>query len=338
MLDSLSVAEFFRLEFCDNSFSKKSVLKIHSAINWLNVFTDDTNGEVPNLGANDGAMLIPLSGADYRDFRPTVQLASALFYGGKYYLKEGKFNQPLKLLSLSADNPLLQPDNNIDFPNGGYVRLSKDETRLFLRYPKFRFRPSHCDVLHIDFWLSGKNILRDAGTFSYNTKQFWLNYFPSTAAHNTVQFDGDEQMPRLSRFLYYDWLKTKVHSGLYKSGSSVCYKAGYKKSNNCQHIREVQLKESKLKVIDSVQGFKDKAVLRWHLAPGQYEIKGTSVVADDYVLTINTDLVIKNISLIEGWESKYYMKKTTMPVLEVEVSKSGTINTIIQWSKKVNKL
>jgi len=64
-----------------------------------------------------------------------------------------------------------------------------------LRYPRFRFRPSQADALHLDFWVSGENWLRDAGSFSYNTEQRWLNYFPGTVAHNTIQFDGRDQMP-----------------------------------------------------------------------------------------------------------------------------------------------
>lgn len=47
-----------------------------------------------------------------------------------------------------------------------------------LRYPRFRFRPSQADALHLDLWLEGRNLLRDAGTYSYNTESAWLSYFP----------------------------------------------------------------------------------------------------------------------------------------------------------------
>ena len=332
MLDSLSIAEFFRSTFGDEKFSEQSLSKIRSAVDWLNIFTDRSNGKVPNLGANDGAMIIPLSSTDYRDFRPTVQLASALFYRKKCYLEDGHFNQTLKLLSISVDGTLPINEDSKTFSDGGYVYLSNSMARLYLRYPKFRFRPSHCDVLHVDFWLNGRNILRDAGTFSYNTKQSWLDYFPGTIAHNTIQFDDKEQMPRLSRFLYGDWLKTKISSGLYKSGDATCFKASYKTNNNIEHIREVQLEHDKLCVIDEVKGFKEKATLRWRLVPGKYEIKGNTVVTEDFELTINTDLDINQFDLVDGWESQYYMKKTTLPVLEIEVKKPGKIETIIQWA------
>jgi hypothetical protein len=61
----------------------------------------------------------------------------------------------------------------------------------------FRFRPSQADALHLDFWLAGSNVLRDAGSYSYNTEPEWLNVFPGhNASHNTVQFDDRDQMPR----------------------------------------------------------------------------------------------------------------------------------------------
>lgn len=334
MLDSLSIAELFRQEFRDDQFSQQTILKIQKAVDWLYVFTDKNNGKAPNLGSNDGAMIIPLSGADYCDYRPTVQLASSLFYKKKYYSEEGSFNQPLKLLSISTDDMLPYHESSKNFTDGGYAYLTNCIARLFLRYPRFHFRPSQCDLLHVDFWLNGRNILRDAGTFSYNTTQFWLDYFPGTAAHNTIQFDDKEQMPRLTRFLYGDWLKKNICSGIYKSGSAVCFKIGYKANNNIEHAREVKLDKFKLHVIDTVNHFKEKATLRWRLAPGNYEVKGSTVIADDFELMINTDLKITRLNIVDGWESKYYMKKTMLPVLEVEVINSGKIETIIQWSKQ----
>src|SRR3546814_21172555 len=74
-----------------------------------------------------------------------------------------------------------------------------------LRYPLFRFRPSQADARHLDLWLGGRNLLRDAGSFSYAEEDgVW---FGGTSAHNSVEFDGRDQMPRLGRFLFGAWLK-----------------------------------------------------------------------------------------------------------------------------------
>ncbi|MFT6300748.1 MAG: hypothetical protein ACJA2R_000765, partial [Saprospiraceae bacterium] len=209
LLDSLCMAELTRTWFEEPSFSSQLYEKLELAVKWLGCFTDPKTGDAPNLGANDGARIIPLCSSEYRDYRPTVQLASAVFLK-KYYFppNEGAHNQPLKLLKLEGAKELTDKPVCKLFDKSGYAFIKVSKARCYIRYPVFKFRPSQCDVLHVDFWLDSKNILRDAGTYSYNCEKKWLDYFPSVTAHNTVQFDNAEQMPRLSRFLYSDWLKT----------------------------------------------------------------------------------------------------------------------------------
>ena len=43
-----------------------------------------------------------------------------------------------------------------------------------LRYPRFKFRPSQADALHVDLWVDGENLLRDARAYSYNPDPQWL--------------------------------------------------------------------------------------------------------------------------------------------------------------------
>ena len=86
--------------------------------------------------------------------------------------------------------------------------INRDEILLLFRYPNYQFRPSHSDALHIDFWLRGQNLFRDSGTYGYFSKDISDSYFESTEAHNTVQFDYRDQMPRLGRFLYGKWIET----------------------------------------------------------------------------------------------------------------------------------
>ena len=75
-----------------------------------------------------------------------------------------------------------------------------------IRFPKYLFRPKQCDALHFDLWHCGVNLLRDGGTYSYNSSKFLDQYFPSVEAHNTIQIDGHNQMARIGRFMYGDWI------------------------------------------------------------------------------------------------------------------------------------
>jgi len=199
-----------------------------------------------------------------------------------------------------------------------------------LRYPRFRFRPSQADALHLDFWLGGLNILRDAGSFSYNTDARWLSYFPGTQSHNTIQFDDRDQMPRLSRFLFGDWLQAKSA----KSSFTLEQKdseASYCDDWGVEHLRRVSLTDKKLVVIDHVSRFQKKAVLRWRLMPGDWVLEGRTISNGHVSLTISTDINLSRLEIVEGWESRYYLQRTALPVLEVEMNHAGSISTIVEW-------
>ena len=331
MLDSLCLAEFFRQQFAEPMFADQTLDKLRLATSWLNIFTDELSGDAPNLGANDGAKLMPLSNADYRDYRPSVQLASTLFYKKIAYKGKGSFNQPLKLLFLSDNYSLLSSDTEYHFNKGGYAYIKKGPAHCYVRYPRFKFRPGQCDALHVDFWLQGRNILRDAGSFSYNTDKQWLNYFPGTQAHNTVQFDGAEQMPRISRFLYGSWLTTRYCSGFTHSDEMTEFKLGYQSPEGFKHNRKIALSDRALLISDEVDGFNRQAVMRWRLLPGNYEIQDKLVIGNNFKLEVSADVEIVRFELVEGWESRYYLRKTALPVLEIEVLRPATISTKINW-------
>jgi len=49
------------------------------ATHWLFSMLDPASGRTPNLGANDGALILPLAMTSFDDFRPTVQAAARAF-------------------------------------------------------------------------------------------------------------------------------------------------------------------------------------------------------------------------------------------------------------------
>lgn len=210
--------------------------------------------------------------------------------------------------------------------------LRCESVMAMLRYPRFMFRPSQADALHVDLWIDGENLLRDAGTYSYNTEPQWLNYFGGTAGHNTVQFDDRDQMPRLSRFLFGDWLKTSILAPLREQDGRVSFGAGYSDRAGASHQREITLDKSSLKIVDRIDGFRTKGVLRWRLAPGAWQVDGDRARNGTHVLRVKADVPIVRFELTTGWESRYYLRKTELPVLEIEVDRSGTLMTEYRWA------
>ena len=332
MLDTFSIVEVWRRQLSLPAFSPRWQQRAQAAAHWQYAMTNRWNGDGPNLGANDGARVLQLTDTDYRDFRPSIQLAFVLFAGARAYSDEGLWDQPLRWLGLAAPQLALPDPKSKVFDQGGFALLCDGDAKVLLRYPRFRFRPSQADALHLDLWLKGRNLLRDAGTYSYNTEARWLSYFPGTASHNTIQFDDRDQMPRLSRFLFGDWLKTSVFKPLSRTSDGQTVTAGYKDRYNVRHTRTVCLSSGLLRVTDEVTGFKDKAVLRWRLEPGAWDRRNGLLANRSHTIKVVGDMPIKRCELVQGWESRFYQDKQSVPVLEVEVNQPGILTTEYCWN------
>lgn len=333
MLDTLSMAEIWRRHLGLVEFSSLMQSRAQAASRWLHAMVDAHSGDAPNLGANDGARLLPLTTTDYRDFRPAVQLAMALFNGERAYADDGPWNTQLAWLGVVLpDRTAPWPVSRL-FDDGGYGLLKRGDAMALLRYPRFRFRPGHADALHVDLWRGGENLLRDAGTFSYNTDPEWLDFFPGTASHNTVQFDNRDQMPRLSRFLFGNWLKTESLQPLLENAGEVTCGAAIRDSKANFHQRSVRLLDDRLLVQDEVTGFADTAVLRWRVRPGDWYLQGQTLTDGEHRLSVQSSVPIARFELVSGWESRYYLHKTSVPVLEVEIRQPGTFTTEYCWVK-----
>lgn len=327
MLDTYCLAEFWRSRLGLPRFSPRLYARLQQATRWLYLMTQPENGDAPVIGANDGARLIPLSNTDYRDYRPSVQLAMALFNGRRAYSDAGDWNLPLRWLDIAVPEKPAEPPGNAQLDDGGYSVLRRGEVFAVLRYPHFRFRPSQADALHLDLWRAGENLLRDAGTYSYNAGDETTRYFGGTASHNTVQFDDRDQMPRLGRFLFGAWLQARDVAPVTEQPDEVSAAAGYRDGFGAVHHRSVGLSAYCLRVSDRVSGFRRKAVLRWRLAPGAWVLDGASASNGSHRLTLRCTGRVARMAIAQGWESRLYLKKTNVPVLEVEVNEPCEITT-----------
>ncbi len=179
-------------------FSERATENLALATHWLLSLLDPETGRVPNLGANDGALIFPLSTCDFSDYRPVAQAAARAFLG--HALPSGPWDE----MSLWFGLPRLDKDD-VEVPRYPGDHIYAPHSWGYLRAVKFKSRPSHADQLHFDLWWHGLNIAQDAGTYLYNANPPWDNRLTSTLVHNTVSVDGQEQMTRAGRFLYLDW-------------------------------------------------------------------------------------------------------------------------------------
>jgi hypothetical protein len=95
--------------------------------------------------------------------------------------------------------------------------------------------------------------------------------------------------------------------------------AGFKDWKGCRHERTIQIRGKGFTVMDSLSGFKKKAVLRWRLAPElDWVLEGLACKRKVVELRISADNRPVSIKLVTGWESLYYQERTPLMVLEVE--------------------
>ncbi|MCX7559705.1 alginate lyase family protein [Sulfitobacter sp. F26204] len=327
MLDTYSLAEAWRRHRGMPAFSNRLHARLMAATGWLRAMTDPETGDTPNIGANDGARLLQLTGTDYRDFRPSVQLAAALFQDEDAF-GPGPWSAPQRWLDV-PEGQRAAPLRSASFDDGGYHVLRTGRSMAVLRYPRFRYRPSQSDALHVDLWHNGTNLLRDAGTFSYNAEG--AEWFAGTAAHNTIEFDGRDQMPRLGRFLFGDWLKAETVEPVLDDGVTASGAAAYIDPHGVRHHRAITLSADALICRDTITGSFEDACLRWRLAPCDWHIKGDTVRNGTYKIAIEFNG--KPISPVLGTtvESRYYLQKTEIPELSVKVSRPGTLVTKIAF-------
>jgi hypothetical protein len=353
-LETFCVAELWRRRVNEVPFKDDVVKRISDGARWLHHITDSGSGDAPNFGANDGSHFFNFPATPYRDFRPTVSLAARLFDNATAYSDSNFLDARVNLFSLPAATHHWVARRGHSYKDGGFHVLRIASALIVMRDPCFRFRPSQADALHLDLWLDGENLMRDAGSYSYNTEPQWMNYFGGAASHNTVQFDDRDQMPRFSRFLFVNWLKTSMVEPLTENAKSTRFGAGYRDAKGASHHRNVTVVDTHLCVEDKVAGFERKGVLRWRLSPGNWHLfesrapetigvvksfeakvsflRKTTNAAGEHTITLQATMPIIRCEIVQGWESRHYLEKIPVPVLEVEFEQPGTLTTEYRWA------
>ena len=330
LLDTLSIAEFWRMELGLKPFSREYYYKAQKAVSWLIYLTDEKSGNCPNLGANDGSILLNSHSCDYRDFRPALQFSYAVFNKKTLY-DFGEWDEPLYWHGL--DNKQLEKKKQIKESavlENGYVIMKSVNSWGLLRFPQYKFRPSHNDVFHFDLWFNGQNIMHDSGTFSYNpdSNQNSLK-LKSVHYHNTVSFDNKEQMPELSRFLLGNWIKPISISGIRTVSDRQSWEGSYTDSTGINHHRKIVWNnDNAWTVFDTFNGPFYIAVIGYNLINAHYRIKFNVVESFWGTIEVHNS---SQISIIDSTTSEYYYNKKPCKRLLIKSVDAKSIITKISF-------
>jgi len=331
MLETYTLVDWWCRRRGLTSLSPAVCARLEAATRWLASLVEHSTGDAPNIGANDGAHLLPLTEAPTRDFRPAVRAAALAFSDADAYEDVPETTNHIRWLGFTPSSRHLNADDTCTGEQGGFLRMRQGTALAILRVPRFRFRPSHADPLHVDLWVAGENLLRDGGSFSYADHGRGRSYYPGIASHNTVQIDSREPMPRLGTFLWGSWLQPLEASTPISDGDAKVAVAAYCDAWGAVHRRTLRLRDRHLSVHDEVRGVRFRSVLRWRLLPGTWGLDGDVVTDGIRRLHVTTDVPIVRRALVEGWESRHYLHESPLPVLEVEVAGDCNYHTEIGW-------
>jgi hypothetical protein len=311
------------------------------SLDWLLVMIEPSTGQAPNYGANDGAIMLPLSTCDYTDYRPVAQAMHYTLHGTRAFPPGPWDEQMLWLCGPESMTAPVAATNgpskakrpaHFEAPQGGYYVTSGPRSWLLTRIHAYRDRPAQADMLHVDLWYDGLNVLRDGGSYKYYSDPPWQHFFESTAGHNTVEVDGQDQMVRGPAFLWFRWIQSRHLAYAFSLDGRATFISGehygYRRlPGRVVHRRSIlRVVDSYLIVDDLLGSGSHELALRWRLASLDWQRENDSWRATSRGQELSIALHLPDgfkIDLCrgvegdqaEGWESEYYAERVPVPTL-----------------------
>jgi len=341
LLDTLAIAEWFRRRHGAPPFAAPFAARAAAATLWLHRVLEPATGALPRCGAMDDSAFADLSLCGPHDARGSVERAARLFCGAGADAPEDAGCAWLGLAQYpeARDAPEASPEGTAThapdpersalvarLPRGGAWRSAgwlgeeRDGLRVLLRTGAgLGFRPAQCDLLHAEFWADGAPLLMDGGTGAYNPSpgDAWLMAaLWDTAAHNTIQFDGEEQMPRLGRFLLARWPRCAALA----DGARLTDARGRVQE------RRLRLLGRSLVVEDTVRGAFADLALRWRLGPGAWRAAPHGAEGPRGRIRVEADAPLR-LRLDQGWHSPAY--GVTEPALVLEARAAAPVSRLV---------
>jgi len=311
------------------------------SLDFLVAHQNPDDGWLPNYGANDGARPSILSTCDFPDFRPVLQTVSLAVRGERIY-EPGPWDEMAAWFMgpKALDEPLRRLDRvSVSFPVVGYHVLRGVDPSSFaaFRCGSLLDRFSQIDMLHLDVWWRGQNVLVDGGSYQYNGPEKWHNHFMRTGSHNTVSVDGHDQMVHFRRFKVLYWTRATLLQFEDHAAWTLAVGEHYgfrRHRGQCVHRRAVVfLKDDIWVVFDTVSG-RGRHASRLHWLAGAFPFAGDEATG---TVTLETPGGPFTVSVFDasgaprpttvacgqeepprGWVSRHYAERTAAPSIVAE--------------------
>lgn len=229
------------------------------------------NQYAPMVGDNDDGRFLPFLKRDFRKhsyLNDPVCIENRFVALGRLPIFYSK-SQRSKVYSDAGLAVIREGNEYLFINNGGYSkRPDENQNRIGTH--------THNDLLSFELSINGEDIIVDPGTYLYTSSQEDRDRFRSTAKHNTVVVDGEEQ----NGFVLPFYVKRNVNIGVLQKWNGG-YEGEYTTiAGQLTHHRRFILKEGGVEIIDNLtkEGEDHKALLLFHFAENiQASVKGNSV-------------------------------------------------------------
>jgi hypothetical protein len=177
----------------------------------------DGEGRLPHIGDSDDGRAVVLSDLTGGDAVTLVATSAVAFRNRGFSEKVRQLDEASFWLVGKAGMEAFRqlPDREQTsglprrFDQGGYYILkgwTRPQMEIIFDCGPLGLSPmaahGHADALSFVLRVDGRPFLIDTGTYTYDRRDPLRNYFRSTAAHNTVAIDGQDQSEMIGPFLW----------------------------------------------------------------------------------------------------------------------------------------
>lgn len=282
------------------------------------------DGRIPLLGDDDGGRLLPLRPGAVDDFRDTLALAALVFDEPAYKPVDDAPASALAWIASAeecARYDRLTPETtrapSQAFPDGGWYVVRDERAELLLDggpHGSLSGAHAHADALALVLAVDGRPALADPGAYTYLGPE--RDDFRGTAAHNTVEVDGEHSSLAGTAFRWERFARSEVLRW-FDGGAYVLWEAvhdGYRRlPQPVLHRRIVLWLRNRYGLVcDILEGSgRYQAVTRFHAPAGAAVAAPAATLAElsdsqGRLLRIVAD---RPIRIQEGWTSVMYGRR-----------------------------
>ena len=262
------------LEFYPNRLShhlKQTLNKTVSAsIDFLKSFNNPVDGTLPNFGANDGSITLPLWASDFSDYRPLFRYEEAR-HRLHSQLKPDAYDELFHWFGHNTPPSKPKHENRDTISTlgtrTGYWISKSSNSEVFLKSPLLlEHRPSQEDFLAIHLRWNDEDIAIDPGTYSYNAPPPWDHGLAHGHQHNTCSPNDSSFLKKKGRFLWTHWPKADTRC-LINRPHCQRWEFSLQSTNTPRfiHRRIVDHRNGAVFVFDECKGDHLQTLLHWNL-------------------------------------------------------------------------